>query len=474
LRAASIPASPPVEAKDANALCFAFGVALVLISIPIKNFAYLVPLVYLLCQALVGDRRLLPRVLGGAALVLLVSALSLLIDSSHARVNVPGLLMGMITYLPLMIAVCHPRALPMPEETLRRLQTMCAWFVIVQSLIGLSQFAISRNPDSVCGTFGLLDFRYGTITISQVYFTFTVFSMLLFLLLDFRRRLNQAAIGLGLLACVLAHSGHQTIFLGVSLLTFGLLRISRPRTALAVVLAVAVLAGAVHWVNPDTLSIAIEWREKIAEDDSPKRMALDAGRAVLDDTKNLLLGTGIGQFSSRAALISSNEYLSTNLPGFLVGKSTYFTRYIEPANDHFEEHGEGSAISKPYCSLISIPVETGLMGTLLLGGLLLLHLLRNSRRMLSQDPWLSRSGLVANVGLVFFVLCCAIENYAEFAQAIFLPLLIYVAVVSRAATREEELAAAVSREKGAKSSRRGAEAKQTAGNDKVMGRMSLA
>ena len=42
------------------------------------------------------------------------------------------------------------------------------------------------------------------------------------------------------------------------------------------------------------------------------------------------------------------------------------------------------------------------------------------------------TGLAANTGLIFFVLCCAVENYAEFPQAIFLPILLYVVAVSRA------------------------------------------
>ena len=79
------------------------------------------------------------------------------------------------------------------------MNNITAWFVIVQSVIGVLQFAASRNGDAVAGTFGLLDFYYNNISIAQVYFSFTLFGMILFLMLDFRRPIARIAIIMGLL-----------------------------------------------------------------------------------------------------------------------------------------------------------------------------------------------------------------------------------------------------------------------------------
>src|SRR5262249_23888993 len=43
-------------------------------------------------------------------------------------------------------------------------------------------------------------------------------------------------------------------------------------------------------------------------------------------------------------------------------------------------------------------------------------------------------GFVMLVGMVFFVLCCFIENYAEFCQAIFIPFILFIVAGSRART----------------------------------------
>jgi hypothetical protein len=169
--------------------------------------------------------------LGVSLLALLISGFVLFADSYHGQVNMPGMFLAIVTYLPLIIAVCHPPIADLSEGVIERLQTTCAWFVIVQSAIGVLQFGMCGNPDTVCGTFGLLDFRQETVTIAQVYFTFTMFAMLLFMFLDAKRRLVQVALGVGLLTCILAQSGHQTIFLVATLALFGLSRVAQPKVS---------------------------------------------------------------------------------------------------------------------------------------------------------------------------------------------------------------------------------------------------
>ncbi|MCE9544634.1 MAG: hypothetical protein K8T25_03830 [Planctomycetia bacterium] len=434
----------PVAIAPAKTSAFyaAFVISLVLVSVPVKNFAYIVPVVYLLYQLLRGNRRLVMRVLAALSAVALVSGICLISAGDDMQVNVPGMVLALLTYLPIFIVACHPPVLSLSDQDIRRMQTTCAWFVIVQSLIGFVQFAISRNPDTVCGTFGLLDFRAGAITIAQVYYTFTLFCMLLFLFLDAKRRLVQVAIAIGLISCVLAQSGHQTIFFMASLGAVALTRLKRPKIVFGSLTAIVAIALLVQCFYPETFGLAREWERKVFDQDSPKRLAVEGGLSVLENPKNLLLGTGLGQFSSRAALMTSNDYLTFELPPMLVGKSTYYSQYIEPAMNRFNDYGEGSAIYKPYCSLLSVIVETGVLGTLFLTTLFGLHLYRNARLIRSADAWVSLSGMLVCVGMLFFALCCTIENYAEFAQALFLPALLYVAVTSRAKTRVQERATA--------------------------------
>ena len=167
-------------------------------------------------------------------------------------------------------------------------------------------------------------------------------------------------------------------------------------------------------------------------------MVVVDGWQILSSPKNFVLGTGMGQYSSRAALITSNEYLNRKLPAVATGKSDYFSESISPANRQFMVTGEGSAISKPYFSLLSIVVE---FGPLLAGGIFIIfmiHLGRNFRWLLSSTSQIARVGLISCVGLMFTFLCCGIENYLEFPQAIFVPLLLYFIAQAWAFNLEQE------------------------------------
>ena len=413
-----------------------FVVCLLLVAVPVKNFAYLVPPVYValrMCQR----NDLFPfRLALLVGLVAVSSSLALLADALRGQnVNVPGMLVALLTYLPILILLAERFQARVDSALIERMTTLCAWFVIVQSLVGMVQFLISRNPDAVCGTFGLFDFRQGGITISQVYFTFTIFGMLLFLLLSPYRPLNLTALVSGLLICALAQSGHQTIFFVASVGLLGLSRIFRPQLALMSLGVACIVVFALLSLYPETIDLTVDWYEKVAQDaDSPKRMAVEGGAEIVADAKNMLLGTGIGQFCSRAALITSGSYLSVPLPTFLTSQSDYYASTIVPADLVYAQIGEGSAVSKPYASLLSLVVELGLVQFGILSAIAAVAMFRNFQLMRSRHSRVARIGFVANVGIVFFVLCCTIENYAEFPQAVFVPLLLYTAVQSHART----------------------------------------
>jgi hypothetical protein len=267
----------------------------------------------------------------------------------------------------------------------------------------------------------------GTITITQVYFTFNLFSMVLLMLLDMRRTLAKVAVVLSLFACMLAHSGHQTLFLMAAVVIVGMLQL-RAKDAiklaafLAVLLAMMLTVSAIYWEN-----IEGWYRKSLVDEDSPKRMVTVAAGEILSSPKNMLLGAGIGQFGSRAALITSGEYLSIPLPKMLVGESEYYREFVLPAHEEYLLYGEHSAITKPYYSALNTIVEFGLPLSLLLLGALATQFASNWRLARSTNARVRAVGVLANVGLVFLLLCCLIENYLEFPQAIFLPTLLYVA-----------------------------------------------
>ena len=185
-------------------------------------------------------------------------------------VNMPGLLFGTLTFASLAVMLGLRSDFTISPERWRQLRSAVAWFVIVQSVLGMLQFAASGNPDMVCGTFGLLDFRHG-VTICQVYLTFSLFTMIMFLLTDATGRLPKVAIALGLITCALAHSGDQTLFFVLSLALVAMLQLrikdlGKLAYIFFAVVGLTMTISTVYWAD------AKGWYQEVAvEVNSPKK-----------------------------------------------------------------------------------------------------------------------------------------------------------------------------------------------------------
>lgn len=423
--------------KDAgDAFVDAVYVCFLLVALPIKNVAYLAPLVFVALQWQSGNFEFVRRTLLWACLAVCVSTVSIMIDSFYGwEVNLPGLIFGVLTFASLAVMLGLRSDFTISPASWRHLRIVVAWFIIVQSVLGMLQYVASGDHDAVCGTFGLFDFR-GGVTICQVYLTFNLFAMIMFLLTDAAGLLPKVAIAVGLMACALAHSGHQTVFFVSSLALIGMLQLRlkdfvKLASVLFVVVGLTVTMSSIYWDD-----VKGWYQEVVVEENSPKKLVTLSAAEIMSSPKNLLLGVGMGQFGSRAALIATGEYLSFELPHRLTGESTYYHDFIRPAELEYLNHGEESAISKPYCSVLNLIVEFGVPLALLLVFAVSKQFYRNRQLTRSFDSHTRAVGLWANVGLVFFVLCCFIENYVEFPQAIFVPTLLYVA--AQASTRTEE------------------------------------
>jgi hypothetical protein len=428
--------TPTTETTDAKALFRAFVACLIVASLPIKNAAYVTPALYLLILWLHGEARVVRRFAVLCSAIMMISSIAVLWDHLAGNsVNFPGLWIGLLTYAPLFLVLCETFDRTIDQATYEKFARVCAWFILFQSAIGVFQFVATGNSDAVCGTLGLLDGFQHSITITQVYFTFVIFGMILFLVPLLSQWLPRFAIAAGVLTCMLAQSGHQTVFFVVALVIGALFRFSHVGTLVRSIAAATVITLLLLQIYPDTIGEAREWFQKATDtSNSPKQFALSGAATILAQPKNLLIGTGIGQYSSRAALISSDEYLNIKLPLFLTGRSDYYNEHIRPAITLFEKTGEGSAIAKPYMSVISLPVELGLVLTIVLLVVIGCSVVWYVRLMNGRDGQAGWIGFTMMVGIVFFALCCFIENYAEFSQAIFVPFILFIVAGSRAQT----------------------------------------
>jgi hypothetical protein len=345
------------------------------------------------------------------------------------QVNYPGLIFSLITYLPILLFLSKGRFFEINDLSQKKLIKFISIFVIIQSIVVFFQMTQTTNWDALSGTFGLFDYR-GRITISQVMFTFNMFVMVLFLLPYFKLWIVKIAILLGFVSVSAAQSGHQTIFFIVTIvivyLSFRNFKILIQSASVISILAISVL-----YFFPRTLTLAVSWFNNIVFGNYPKRLVVLEAFNLLKDFKIMSLGTGVGQFSSRASLFSSGEYLGVSLPSIITGKSHFYEQIMVPLIELQQMVGQGSAIAKPYFSILSIILEFGIPISILLMILLLKEIYNNYKGSKLKFKEINMLYKFKNASLIFFLLSSFIENYAEFVQAIFLPILIYYMVEGR-------------------------------------------
>ncbi|GLC29729.1 hypothetical protein [Clostridium omnivorum] len=121
-----------------------------------------------------------------------------------------------------------------------------------------------------------------------------------------------------------------------------------------------------------------------------------------NNIKFALLGNGAGFYSSRAALTTTGNYVKTYLNVFPISMSDYTKIYIY--DKLIDKNFDGSILSAPYSSIISIMGEFGMIGLLIFIAFMF-YIFKH----------------VKNEGkaiIIFFVLICFFENWIEFAKVV--------------------------------------------------------
>ncbi|MBX2810194.1 MAG: hypothetical protein KTR25_00225 [Myxococcales bacterium] len=435
-----------VLSRDERWILRVLGLVMCIIAFPSK-FLYLfgAPLFTALMMWR-GTFLLTSRFLTLSVSLVAVSTLSLVIDY-HAGIEVSffGMLFWLLTHMPFLLVLSAQPNLQVRRELIDRLASFVAAFVLIQSAVCLVSIVLvlksgGFNGDYISGTFGILDW-FGKPTINHVFFTLCMFSALVFLW-EYRSRVSvKLALSVGPVVTVLAQSGHQTFFFVLAMLVAAMAGHSAPLrlvgAALSASAAGLLILGIMILAYPNSLVVAEMWYDKVVNaENSPKRMVIDAVLGSVISPKVVLLGTGFGQFSSRAALFACGWYAPEKLPGALVFMTERTEQYLVPALIRHEIAGEGSAMAQPMFSYVSLSTEAGLPLTLAflaaVGGLVF-RAWRHARVPGEQAHY----GRYAIFFVVFMALSCGIENYLEFTQGLFLPLILLVVGMARARTLSE-------------------------------------
>jgi hypothetical protein len=350
----------------------------------------------------------------------------------------------LITGASLLILLYDFRGL-ITEHLIYKIVKLTSVILFFEACFGLTQvitgFSTTGTFDSATG-----DFVRGTI---EPYFFYhagsgsnQMFAILMstFLLLVFIASKNWSQkrillIGIVLLAFVMASVMHAIIFFIVAVFLaiifkaiFGinlkrLFIISRRWRIFIILFGVVFMMGILVSIflprNLATLDIYSKQTLNFSsESHSPKTVAsyLSIYNLPQDEPLQALIGIGLGQYSSRAALIRSGEYLSI---GAIIPTYTtpYLDYYILPLWRNFKERfPSGASTYFPYYSWLSLYGETGWLGVFFAIGLLFVIAIKIIRHESVVFPYMQ-------IGLLILIIYVALlgfqDNYWEWAQAIF-------------------------------------------------------
>ena len=442
-RSSSLAALPLTKSKlpaEERWLLGCLIFALIVVSLPSKFLYFFGPILFAMAMLGRGEMLSPSRLFGICGTLLAVSSLSILIEVLEGtRVNPFGMLIWFVTHLPILLTLSARPSLVVSRALIDRLVLVLSLFVLVQAAVCMIPLTLmfshgTINGDLVSGTFGILDMIVG-VTINHVFFTLCMFCILVFLWPFRRRRIVAAALLAGAPVTILAQSGHQVFFFVFIILLMAAASRHGLSQAFGASVIGLILFAIMLIAYPNTLPVASMWLDKVLHNpNAPKRIAVEAVIGDMMTPKVFLIGTGLGQFSSRAALYAGGFYANGQLPNFMIEVPEPTTDHLLPAVHRYEIVGEGSAIAKPVFSVMSLPAEMGLPLTALLVVAASGMVFRGVLHARSSDPERQGHGRYMVFFITFVAINSTIENYLEFVQGMFLPSILLILAAARART----------------------------------------
>lgn len=429
----------PCQNAIARAYYIAFVLALLICLSPQKILAYGAPFI-------AGSWLFLNdwQVRRKTFLVLLcIVAINLFYFLVNSQYVIIGGLLAAVTYGTLLFLFITPVESLADPRTLERMTSLVSKVLFIEGCFGILQ-AIVAAWQSGSFDFGNGDAVEGTIRLGftpdegfgNPMFAANICFMLLAMVpvLTSKKRSSYLPVILGALAFVLASVMHMIIFMVIAIvLSFLFFSPSIPASFKKVgfvipLLLVPVVAGILLANNLNTLPGLVT---SFRNGDQPKAEILN--RALFEMPHAYpampLIGLGPGQFSSRAALISTGLYFGgiTNpktLPFLRDQVSTPLASYLmdlwlEASNEAV--YGNSST-AKPFFSWISVYTEFGglvFLGTAIYAAMLLFRM--KARAQSNRKRWIAVS---AGAGIVFLFLLGFQENYWEVPQALLVGLML--------------------------------------------------
>lgn len=417
-----------------------FTLSLILTWFPSKILPYASPYIIIFYTFIVYKNHvILFNFIKAACFAILFIGTNYIIRDNYVFSN--GIL-AIITYGPFLLLWSIPNK-SLSHKYIDKIHYTIYFAIIFQCIIGLLQFFIAYTKfgfysidmgDFIQGTIVPLSFNLeGDRGIGNAYFVINILIMMLFILLDNKKNSNSYFIlALGCITVILAGVHHALISIFFAL--FIALFITEFKRAIRytflIIPAIIVALTIFYFLNPNNVYLYSHYFKLYSSGESFKTLAMK--KAIIDLYNDhpyiSFLGTGLGQFSSRAGLIASGTYLggldeNRSIPLFPIAQSVYFKDYAfdiyyTMKMDKSTVHG---AASRTFFSLMSIYVELGiaLFLSVLLYLLDTINSLKNKYKIYDKNILNKEKNTVIIIitSILFFIAVSFFENYLEMSQA---------------------------------------------------------
>lgn len=316
------------------------------------------------------------------------------------------------------------------------------WVLIIESIFGIFQVFLAgegvdvSSGDYVQGTINILSFVNHQNGFNNVFFVINMTSLLIIYSVMAVKK-SWFVILIGWCSIVLASTVHLSLALIVAIFaTYLSLNIIK---AVKILIPIALFFLILYSFFPKNFSSLGSYKEQITKSKNLKVISTKTTfNTLLDSPKDFFFGYGLGQYSSRAALVSSGSYFyNKNQKSFSkpLGLKNESAAYAENLKSNWTasitDEGYGfSVMNKPVYSILSLISESGivLFSFMILGFSLFINKM-GIRYRRGKEKIEKAQNIVVLVISFFLLMISFFENYLEMAQAIF-PSLILLKVLS--------------------------------------------
>ncbi len=417
-----------------------------------------------------------------AVVVILHSLAALTVYKDFSLQN---LLLALVTYSAVIFFICTNASVFKCIALEKSISTVLCYFVIFQGLIGITQSAAAyhifrtidlASGDLVTGTFDILSWRIDRGFENPI-FSMNMACCLIFLYAtNVRLRLKYTALILGLLVFILSSVMHLTYFLLLAhffativtapkfLSTNFPLAIAKSIFGTAIVLififvllptnadsvrhygstAVNLIVKISPSVNREQLTSNIKTGKSYGDGSCSTQTKLEsycrqAFKIPLENSAQPVLGFGLGQYNSKAALIATGLYFGSreaprNLPLVTPRHTDATEKYLEDLWALHSENPYKSSSTAPWSSWLAFIGEFGALFFIALG---LLYIIECRRAAKSID--LHSNKLFSIVWMSNFIFLAGFqEHYWETPEALFTPFLLLKLLVGNLKIEQEK------------------------------------